>query len=149
MFSVIFPNFKENLFCKLLLLYFLLFNLNETCVWCILIFISKFVLPRLFFFNWGYLFYSTCKNNQKTMKESRVKRQRKAKNKKKYSIAKKNLQGFIHLWCPKSLTFEPLPPSSPPGIKILIYADPTLERPWFAFKRRSSLILHSFFFANT
>ena len=36
----------------------------------------------VFFFNCGYLFCLTCKNNKKTMKEQRVKRQRKTTTKK-------------------------------------------------------------------
>ena len=149
MFSVIFPNFKENLFCKLLLLYFLLFNLNETCVWCILIFISKFVLPRLFFFQLRLPLLLNMQKQSKNYERVKSEETKKSKKQKKVLNSKKEFARFIHLWCPKSLKLEPPSPSSPPGIKILIYADPTLERPWFAFKPRSSLILHSFFFANT
>ena len=89
MFSVIFPNFKENLFCKLLLLYFLLFNLNETCVWCILIFISKFVLPRLFFFQLRLPLLLNMQKQSKNYERVKSEETKKSKKQKKVLNSKK------------------------------------------------------------
>ena len=97
------------------------FKPNETCVWCIFRFIFKFLLPRLFFLNCGYLFCLSCKNNTKTMKEQTVKRQRK-----KYIFNSKKEFVSVHsfMTSTKSLKFELPAPSSSPCTNIQFWSKP-------------------------
>ena len=80
------------------------------------------LISLVFFKNYGYLFFLTCKNNQKNYERAESEQKRKNK-KKQYLIAKKNL---------KKSKFRTPPPSLFPFMHkhpILIEADPTLGRP--------------------
>ena len=62
----------------------------------------------VFFLNYGYLCCLTCKNNKKTMKEQRVKRQRKT-TKIIFNSKKEFLRVHSFMTAAKSLKFEPPP----------------------------------------
>ena len=78
-------------------------QLKLTCVWWIFRFIFRFVVPQLFL-KWCLSLLLNMQDNEKTMKEQRVKRHRKTN--KSYSIAKREfVRGYSK--------FRTLTPSSP------------------------------------